>query len=65
MRNSVPKLVNAIRPSLNDIAVWTGKSRALANVWRDGKFQPKDPVDILASGRPSAGADRVAYSRDP
>jgi hypothetical protein len=43
MRNSVPKLVNTIRPSLKDIAVWTGKSRALANVWRDGKFQPKDP----------------------
>lgn len=43
MRNSVPKLLNTIRPTLEDIAAWADRSRALANVWRNGKFQPKDP----------------------
>ncbi len=43
MRNSIPKLLNTIRPSLEDIAAWVGRSRALAAVWLDGRFQPKAP----------------------
>jgi hypothetical protein len=44
MRNSIPKLLGTLRPGLKEIAEeWVGKSRALANVWRNGKFQPKDP----------------------
>src|SRR5450759_1103594 len=46
MRNSVPKLLNTIRSSLKDIAAWVDGSRALTNVWRDGKFQPKDPERV-------------------
>lgn len=43
MRNSVPKLLYTIRPTLEDIAEWADRSRPLVCVWRDGKFQPKDP----------------------
>ena len=44
MRNSVPKLVNTIRPSLKDIAVWTGKSRALANVGVTASSNQRTPI---------------------
>jgi hypothetical protein len=39
--NSLPKLLDTLRPSLNDVAEWAGVSRGLAEFWRQGLYQPK------------------------
>jgi hypothetical protein len=41
MPNSIPKLLTVVRPSLADVAAWIGVTRALADVWRAGSYQPK------------------------
>jgi len=44
-RNSIPKLLNTLRPTLIEIAEeWVGnKGRGMANFWREGTYQPKAP----------------------
>jgi hypothetical protein len=41
MRNSIPKLLNTLRPTLSEIAAWVGVSRGLTDFWRAGAYQPK------------------------
>jgi hypothetical protein len=43
MHNSIPKLLDKLRPSLRDIAGWANVSRGLANFWLAGAFTPKAP----------------------
>lgn len=38
--NSVPKLLDTVRPTLADIAAWVEVSRSLVDVWRSGARQP-------------------------
>lgn len=40
MRNTIPVLFDAIRPTLRDVASWVGVSRALTRFWRDGAYLP-------------------------
>lgn len=40
-KNTVPELLNALRPDLRDIAGWSGVSRGLTAFWVSGAFQPK------------------------
>jgi hypothetical protein len=41
MRNSIPKLLNTLRPTLSEIAARVGVSRGLTDFWRAGAYQPK------------------------
>jgi hypothetical protein len=47
MPNSIPKLLATVRPTLGDVADWVKASRALVDVWREGRYQPK-PDDRAA-----------------
>lgn len=40
-RNTIPKLLDALRPSLAEIGRWAGAQRALTAVWQQGTYQPK------------------------
>jgi hypothetical protein len=39
--NSLPKLIDTLRPKLGTIAQWAGVSLGLAGVWQQGTYQPK------------------------
>ena len=41
MRNTVPKLLAALRLTMGDVAKWTKKSTKLAHLWQQGAYQPK------------------------
>ena len=38
--NTVPKLLNTLRPTLADIANWVNVSRSLVDGWRSGSYEP-------------------------
>ena len=38
--NSVPRLLNTLRPTLAEIAQWANVSRSLADGWRAGSYPP-------------------------
>jgi hypothetical protein len=39
--NTVPALIDTLRPTLNTIAVWADVSVGLARIWQQGTYQPK------------------------
>lgn len=39
--NSLPALLDAVRPNLNDVAEWAGRTRAAVEAWRERRAQPK------------------------
>lgn len=41
MRNTVPTLIDALRPKLPTVAEWAGVSVGLARIWQQGVYQPK------------------------
>lgn len=47
MANTVPNLLNALRPTVGDVAQWVGKSRDLITLWIMGRYQPR-PDDRTA-----------------
>jgi hypothetical protein len=40
-RNTVPTLIDTLRPTLGTLAVWADVSVGLARVWQQGTYQPK------------------------
>ena len=40
-RNSLPKLLATLRPTLTEIAEWANSSRGMGNFWLAGTYQPK------------------------
>lgn len=43
MSNSVPQLIDTLRPTLRHVAEWANVSVGLAGVWQQGTYQPKQP----------------------
>ena len=41
MKNTVPKLVDAMRPTMPKLAKWAGVSVWVARLWQQGTYQPK------------------------
>ena len=40
-RNTVPALIDTLRPTLRTLAVWADVSVGLARIWQQGTYQPK------------------------
>jgi hypothetical protein len=41
MRNTVPKLLDSLRPTMPTLAKWVGRSVWVARLWHQGTYQPK------------------------
>jgi hypothetical protein len=58
MQNSIPKLLDTLRPTLTEIAGWAGVSRGMANFWREKKYQyqpkPKNRARLVKAVRQHA-----------
>lgn len=42
-RNSVPRLLDSLLPSRQEVADWAGVSYGLTGFWLAGKYEPKPP----------------------
>jgi hypothetical protein len=54
--NSLPKLIDALRPNLPTVAKWTGRAIWVARGWQQGVHQPKpeDRARLLKAVRTHA-----------
>jgi hypothetical protein len=40
-KNTIPELIDAVRPNLPTVARWVGASVWTARIWQQGTYQPK------------------------
>jgi hypothetical protein len=40
-KNTLPKLIDTVRPTLPEVAKWAGRSAWIARGWQQGTYQPK------------------------
>lgn len=54
-KNTLPTLINAVRPTLPTVANWAGRSLWVARLWQQGTHpQPKDRARLLKAIRAHA-----------
>ena len=41
MPNTLPKLLNALRPTMRTVSTWSGASLPVVRTWQQGAYRPK------------------------